>query len=547
MSETSGPEDVQAVDYTGVLRRRWWLIVAATIVGTLGAVGYLLAAHKMYTANALVAVSATAATSNQVANGRTTGSVNLDTQAQIVRSLTVAQAAAKRMHATDTPQQLLARVSVTVPPNSQVLSISCGSRSKAIAASCAQSFAQAYLNYVSAQTTSLVNGQILLLQKKINSLQSNAASLSIEVASLPSNSSHRATASVELTSDQNQLTSLNGQLAQLTQELANPSGGSIISSATPPTSPSSPIPLIVIPSGLVVGLLIGLIAAFVVDRRDKQIRGPRDLARVNVPVLMSLPLKNFTPDLAIAAPRSGIGREFSELAHVLTGSVEAGNQIILLTGSADGRGVDLVAANLATALSRYEAEVTLVCADLEGSLIPAMVGLPSTPGLTDLLPAITSNGSPGRRTTAAPRLRIIAPGSAAGKEAADLQPDAVVQLLVSLRDTGSWVVVAAPSVTSDPDVYTLAQAADAVVLVAEAPQAHSDQVAGVVQQLERMGATVLGAVLLPSPKVPATFRPLLPVDGSSVRRQGQAVPMVPGDTDRDLPAAAETPASVRGS
>jgi capsular polysaccharide biosynthesis protein/Mrp family chromosome partitioning ATPase len=547
MSETSRPEDVQAVDYTGVLRRRWWIIAAATIIGTVGALGYLLVAHKIYTATASVAVSATAANSNQVSNGRTTGSVNLDTEAQVVDSLTVAKAAAKRMHATDTPQQLMARVSVTVPPNSQVLTISCTSASPAIAASCAQSFAQAYLNYVSSQTTSLVNGQILVLQKKIDTLQSGAASLSIEVASLPSNSSHRANASVELTSDQNQLTSLNGQLAQLTQELANPSGGSIITSATPPTSPSSPKALIVLPSGLVAGLLIGLIIAVVVDRRDRRIRGPRDLARVNVPVLMSLPLKDFTPELAIAAPRSGIGREFSELAHVLSGSAEADNQIVLVTGSADGRGVDLVAANLATALSRYEPEVTLVCADLEGSVIPAMVGLPSAPGLTDLLAASTPNGSPGRRPTAAPRLRVIAPGSAAGKESADLQPDAVVQLLVSLRDKGSWVVVAAPSVASDPDVYTLAQAADAVVLVAEAPQARSDQVGDVVQQLERTGATVLGAVLLPSPKVPTTFRPPQPPEGSNVRQPGRAVPTVPDDDTLSLPAVAETPASVRGT
>jgi capsular polysaccharide biosynthesis protein len=540
---------VQAVDYTGVLRRRWWLIAAAAIVGTLGSVGYLLVAHKTYTATASVAVSATVANSNQVSNGRTTGSVNLDTEAQVVQSLTVAKAAAKRMHATDTPQQLIARVSVTIPPNSQVLTISCTSRSATVAAACAQSFAQAYLNYVSSLTTSLVNGQILVLQKKIDSLQSSAASLSVEVASLPSNSSHRASASVELTSDQNQLTSLSGQLAQLTQELANPSGGSIITSATPPTSPSNPKPLIVIPSGLVVGLLIGLIAAVVVDRRDRQIRGPRDLARVNVPVLMSLPLKNFTPELAIAAPRSGVGREFSELAHVLTGSAEAGTQIILLTGSADGRGVDLVAANVAIALSRYEPAVTLVCADLEGSVIPAMVGLPSAPGLTDLLAARTPNGSPGRPMTVTPRLRVIAPGSAAGRETTDLQPDAIAQLLVSLRDEGSWVVVAAPSVASDPDVYTLAQAADAVVLVAEAPQARSDQVANIVQDLERMGATVLGAVLLPSPRVPATFRPLLPADGSRVGRPGQAVPTVPGDVEAttDLPVVEWAPESVRGT
>ena len=36
-----------------------------------------------------------------MANGRTTGAVNLDTQAQVVQSTAVAQAAAKLMHSTD--------------------------------------------------------------------------------------------------------------------------------------------------------------------------------------------------------------------------------------------------------------------------------------------------------------------------------------------------------------------------------------------------------------------------------------------------------------
>src|SRR5260370_36510046 len=125
MRHTSGPEDLQLVDYTGVLRRRWRLIVAVAVIGTLGGVGYFKAAHKVYIATASVYVTATAGTANQVANGRTTGAVNLDTEAQIARSVTVAQAAAHLMHATQGVQQLISRVSVTVPANSQVLSISC--------------------------------------------------------------------------------------------------------------------------------------------------------------------------------------------------------------------------------------------------------------------------------------------------------------------------------------------------------------------------------------------------------------------------------------
>jgi capsular polysaccharide biosynthesis protein len=549
MSNTSGPEDLQFVDYGGVLRRRWKLIVAGVLVGTLGAVGYYALAHKVYTATASVYVTATAGTANQVANGRTTGAVSLDTEAQIVQSVAVAQAAAKLMHATETPQQILKRLSVTVPANSQVLSISCQAGSPRGAATCATSFAKAYLNYISARTTSVVKDQILVLQNKINSLQSTSAKLSVEIASLPSNSSQRAAASQQLNSDNTQLASLNSQVAQQTQQLANPAGGSIISYATAPANASSPRAVLVIPSGFVVGLLIGLVLAFIVDRRDRRIRRPDDVARLGVPVLMSLPLKGPAPELAIAAPRSPAGREFSELAHVLTGTLGAGNHVVLVTGSSGGQGTGLVAVNLAVALSRNRPDVMLVCADVEGSVIPGMVGLPSAPGLTDVLADTASAGNVGGRLPAAPRLRVITPGSPAALDAVGLQQDAVDQLLAGLREAASWVVIEAPPVLSSADVYALANTADVAVLVAELPQARSDQLVEAVHHLERSGATVLGAVLLPSPKAAAGGGVPMPAAGSNVRLERSAVSRAAahGDGVTDWSAADEASKSVRGS
>ena len=215
-------------------------------------------------------------------------------------------------------------MSVAVPANSQVLTISCQALGGRRAASCAQSFAQAYLSYTSATTTASAKSQISALQARISSLESASAKLTIEAASLPANSSQRATAEEQLSSDHSQLSSLNNQVAQLTAALANPSGGSIISSAIPPAEAASPKPLLIVPSGLLAGLLIGLVLAYLTDRRRRRIRGPRDVAKLDVPVLMSLPAGEPGPGLAIAAPRSPVGREFSELAHVVIGAMGRG-------------------------------------------------------------------------------------------------------------------------------------------------------------------------------------------------------------------------------
>jgi capsular polysaccharide biosynthesis protein len=496
----SGPEDLQLIDYTGVLRRRWWVILACAIIGLLAGAGYLKAAHKVYTATASVYVTSNSGTTNQVANGRTTGAVNLDTQAQVVQSSAVAQAAAKLMHATDTIPRLLGRVSVAVPANSQVLAISCQASTPVKAASCAQSFAQAYLSYSSATTAASVNSQISALQSRISALQSSSAKLTIEAASLPVNSSQRAAAQEQLSSDRSQLGSLNNQVAQLTAALANPSGGSIISNAIPPQRASSPKPLLILPSGLLAGLLAGLVLAFVSDRRQRRIRGPQDVAKADVPVLMSLSAKGPAPERVIAAPRSALGREFSELAHVLVGAMGPGRHVILVSGITFGQGAGLVAANLAFALSRNQPDVTLVCADLERSVIPDIVGLPSAPGLTDVLSGDEFVTKAGRRPAAAPRLLVVPPGSGAGLTADDIHQAALEELLDELRAESRWVVVEGPAVTTRPDINTLAHVTDATVLVAEVPRTRSDQLLDGVQHLRKMGAAVLGVALLPPPR-----------------------------------------------
>jgi Mrp family chromosome partitioning ATPase len=360
----------------------------------------------------------------------------------------------------------------------------------------------------------------------------------VAIANLPSNSPQRASDNEELTSQHSQLGSLNGQIATLTANLADPSGGSIISNATPPLTATSPKALLIIPSGVLGGLLVGLVLAYLVDRRHRRIRRPDDVTRLNVPVLMSLPLRKFTPELTIADHRSPTGRSFSELAHMLTGSLGAGSHVVLVTGSAPGHGASMVAANLAAALSRHQPDVTLVCGDLEGSVIAQMAGVRSGRGLTDVLAGDVPAETVGRHPAAAPRLTVITPGTAE-TEAEEIRQDAVEHLLNGLRGADRWVIIEAAPVTSGPDVYTLALAADAAILVAETPGTHSAQVLDSVEHLDKMGTTVLGAVLLPSPRSPSRGPASIPAaEGQTQLERRPAPALTAGDA---VPQTPQTP------
>src|SRR5215469_16379528 len=142
MNPSQRPDSFEAANYFGAVRRRWWIVLGLTCLGLIGAFAYTVVAPKSYTGTAVVSVTPVAGSSgSQVTNGRTgPAQVNLDTEAQVVVSTQVSSRAAHMLHSQLTPWQLAQQVSVTVPPNSSVLDISCSASTATAAATCANDF-----------------------------------------------------------------------------------------------------------------------------------------------------------------------------------------------------------------------------------------------------------------------------------------------------------------------------------------------------------------------------------------------------------------------
>src|SRR6516225_3346279 len=207
MNPVQRPDSFEAADYIGVLRRRWWIIVACACIGLVGAFAYVTVAPKSYTATASVNVTPTAADqSNAVAGSRTAGAtVNLDTQAQVVTSTAVTTLAGKMMHSPLTPWQLAQQIGVTVPPNSSILVIACKASTPAGAATCANDVAKAYLQNRQQSAVNYVNAQLKTLQTQVTSLNASIAALSNKINTLPKNSPQRATDTSLRNSDKSKL------------------------------------------------------------------------------------------------------------------------------------------------------------------------------------------------------------------------------------------------------------------------------------------------------------------------------------------------------
>lgn len=496
MTVHASTDSFEIGDYIGVFRRRIWVVLAFACAGLLLSTAYTVVHHKSYTATASVYVNSNAANATALVGGRTSGAINMDNEAQIVQSDTVASLVAKKLGKVTSLGALIKQVTVSVPPNTTVLQISCSQGSAVRASKCAQDFANSYLVSRQATAESKINSDLKQEEGRAAPLEAQAVALQDKINSLPSSSP-------KLTADRTQLEDIASQLGPLRSTIAslgastNFSAGYIITNAIPPTSPSSPRKALYIPAGLMLGLLIGLIAAFVIERRDDRIHTARDLPRfLDVPVLFSTS-DGSRLSASVVSARSRAGQAFTELAQTLATSLGEGNHVLVVAGASTGPGVSIVSANLAATLARIRGDVILVCADLDYSLSPQLLGIAGERGLAEVITGDATMDEVATAWSENSRLRVITPGSDKTAALLEVQYDPCRRLVAAMRSEARYVVVEVTGTSEGADTLSLAEFADAALIVAEVGKTERGDVASCIGRLDHLRTEVLGAAVLP--------------------------------------------------
>jgi len=512
MSVASRPDSFELSHYTGVLRRRWPILLVVTLIALIGTVGYIVVTPKVYPGFATVYVNPTGTVNaNNLATTRTPGLVDLDTQAQMVTSGVVATLAGKALHSSLAPDTLAKAISISVQGNSDDMVITCRASTSTGAAACANAFANAYLQNRTASAKAASNQQIGTLKSQISSLQNTAAGLRSTISGLPSNSAERASAQTQLASYQRQLGSLNARLSTLYGQLSQTNGGSLITPARPQGRPSSPEKSLVVPSGFAVGVVVCLIAAFGWDRLDRRIRNARDVERFfGLPVLLDLPPKSLGRQVSLASPRSRTGRGFTELAHAVAASLGEGSHVVIVAGASRGPAGSVVAANLAAALARTHSEAVLVCAALRDSVAPELFGMAPGRGLAEVLAGQATVGEVASGPASAPGLWVIPPGADTSLAEYHLQHDTARALTAQLRRDARFVVVEVQAKEDGADTLALAEFADAAVLTVEAQRTSRGDAQAAIRRLRQMRTQLLGMAVVPPVREGVTIRPPQP-------------------------------------
>jgi uncharacterized protein involved in exopolysaccharide biosynthesis/Mrp family chromosome partitioning ATPase len=502
-------------DLLGMVRRHWWIVALLTVFGVVGAYEFTARQPRVYESNTSVLVEPTGAGQDtNVSGGRTKGEINLDTEAQLVRSTAVAADAATLLRTDAAPDTLAAKVSVEVPANTSVLVITFKAADARSAQAGSHAFAEAYLRNREETASTDLAEQIASIDSKLKQLNAALAPINAKLATLRPDSTERPNLESQRSTITSQVNTLSARLNQLVTTTV--SAGKIIRDADLPRRPSKPVLPLNLGSGAAIGLLLGAGAALLRERLDRRIRRPADLTRrCDVGVLAALPAK-VRPRLDDVFPPFGAGgRVFNRLRNeVLAGHIGAPagadvgparsgprGRVIVIAGASRGSASTVVAANLAAAFARTGGHTVLVCAHLPDSVaelapVTRLLGVRAVPGLSDVLAGKVPLGRAVQRASRQPRLSVITTGGTASS-AGLLQSQMLRDALGALRRQAEYVVIEAPATSTSADAQSVASLADIALVAVELKRTRYADVTDAAEQLRRVGTPLLGAVVLP--------------------------------------------------
>jgi capsular polysaccharide biosynthesis protein/Mrp family chromosome partitioning ATPase len=477
-------------DYGGLVQRQWPLILLGVLIGGIFGITALGAAPKTYESTTSLIVQPTGDDTN-VENGRTSSTINLDTEAQIVTSTVVAARAAELMHSSLAPRELAKQVAVQVPANTSVLNITFAASNAARAQEGAQTFAQAYLDNRKAVAQDKVKANVASLRDTIDSLNADLIKVNDDLQEVISESRHAYLTTQRALLIQ-QIRTSTSSLGPLQNEDVQP--GTVITKAQKPTSPSGLSPLLVLVSGLFIGLLLGLIAAVVRDRSDHRVRSRRELERLGLDVLVS----RFT----LPAPEGVQGHRHPHdeplrqcRNALLARLVSHKGSLVVTSASADIAGAT-AAASLAVTLARSGVKTALVCCNTETDIIGEAFGVAESPSMADVLRSGMRPSEAMHAVPDTPNLFVVPPGPDGSLFSELLQDGSIRPTLAEFESLADVVVLDVATTAYNADAQTVVTATQGLLLVTTAGVTTTDEVIEAIDQMAHVNAKLLGALLV---------------------------------------------------
>lgn len=478
--------------YAGVIGRRKWLVLAITLLGVLGGGVSAHLQPKSYTSTAQVSVNAVS--SNVAGQSLDSSQVNMATQVQIATSTVVAALARTQLKSTHSAQQLPSGLRVTAPSRASTLLFAYTATTPRGAQSAAQAFADAYLAQRRAQAKLIVGRVMQAVKDDLAAIDAKLAQTQLTLVTATRGTAPYESALALQTSLNQQAAPLRTRLIDLATLVIDP--GSVIAPAALPTQPVGLPKSVYLAAGAVLGLVFGLLLAFLWDRRDDRLDRAADVeSHLGLPLVAAIPGRRRTPLTLIGSAVPEQLEAYGALAARVEVVGRAGCRVIVVTSPREDRVGAATGVNLAVALARSGRRVSLVAADRKETTVQQLLATEAPAGVEQ-----------GKRQLpqSLPGVRMV-PADKLGTAGTFLNPDHVRSLFEDLKAQHDYVVVVAPPVLVASDTLVLCSAADGALLAATRGVTRRGDIAAAERELRRVGARLIG-VAVQGDHVPRSLR-----------------------------------------
>jgi non-specific protein-tyrosine kinase len=200
--------------------------------------------------------------------------------------------------------------------------------------------------------------------------------------------------------------------------------------------------------------------------------------------------------VALAEPRSQVAEAFRSLrTNIQFASVDHPLRTLLVTSPTPAEGKSTVAANLSVVLAQGGKRVALIDADLRRPRVHKLLGVSNSLGMSELFVKdhVALNGS--LQPTEAPDLMALTSGGLPPNPAELLGSEKMAEIIRQVGMQVELVVIDSPPVIAVTDSSVLAPRVDGVLLVFKPGVTRLGAARQTVEQLQRLGANLLGVVL----------------------------------------------------
>jgi succinoglycan biosynthesis transport protein ExoP len=255
----------------------------------------------------------------------------------------------------------------------------------------------------------------------------------------------------------------------------------------------------------VVGAMLAVGVAFLVEYLDDTLKMPEDVTHVmglntlgSIAQLRPSRRGEKVNDLVTAAePKSPISEAFRVLrTNIQFSGIDKPIHRLLVTSAGPSEGKSLTAANLAIVFAQAGQSVVLVDGDLRRPTLHKVFDLSNKAGVTNSLLGDTGPGAnEWLQLTSIDNLNLLASGPLPPNPAELVGSKRMGQFIDYLQQRFDIVIFDTPPVLAVTDAAVLSRQADGVLLVVEAGRTRQKEARRTMEELSRVNAPVLGVVI----------------------------------------------------